>query len=372
MTINISIQDVEQNLHPKITVLGVGGSGGNAVNNMINANLEGVDFLIANTDAQALQISSCPNKIQLGLNSTKGLGAGLRPDIGRQAAEEAIQDLSEKFEGSHMLFIAAGMGGGTGTGAAPVIASIAKELGALTVAVVTKPFKFEGKKRMGAAEKGLASLVEEVDSLVTIPNEKLFEILGLDTSIQDAFAKSDDVLKGAVQGISDIIMQRGHVNVDFADVKAVMSEKGIAMMGTGIASGKNRAEAAASMAVKSELLDDINLKNARGVLVNITGKEPTLRDQAEVADIIDEIVCEDANIIYGLVFDKNYKDEIKVTIVATGVDQRAPSLVIDNEPSIKLNPVGLDKDKTNQKVGTSSAEEIDFLDVPTFMRKQVD
>ena len=252
---------------------------------------------------------------------TKGLGAGADPDIGRRAAESDRMAIEELLSGADMVFISAGMGGGTGTGAAPVIASIAKELGALTVAVVTKPFKFEGKKRIGAAEKGLAGLVEEVDSLVTIPNEKLLEILGPDTPIADAFAKSDEVLKGAVQCISDIIMQRGHVNVDFADVKAVMSEKGTAMMGTGVASGKNRAEAAATMAVKSELLDDINLKNARGVLVNITGKEPTLRDQAEVADIIDEIVSEDANIIYGLVFDKSYKDEIKVTIVATGVDK---------------------------------------------------
>ena len=360
------------NQNAVIKVIGVGGGGGNAIISMLKSQIHGADFLIANTDVQALRDVDGATTVQIGSEITKGLGAGADPEKGRQAALEASETLKESIEGADMLFIAAGMGGGTGTGAAPVIASIAKELGALTVAVVTKPFKFEGKKRMGAAEKGLASLVEEVDSLVTIPNEKLFEILGLDTSMQDAFAKSDDVLKGAVQGISDIIMQRGHVNVDFADVKAVMSEKGIAMMGTGIASGKNRAEAAATMAVKSELLDDINLKNARGVLVNITGKEPTLRDQAEVADIIDEIVSEDANIIYGLVFDKSYKDEIKVTIVATGVDQRAPSLVIDNEPSMKLNPVGLDKDKTSQKVGTSSAEEIDFLDVPTFMRKQVD
>ncbi len=226
---------------------------------------------------------------------------------------------------------------------------------------------------MGAAEKGLAALVEEVDSLVTIPNEKLYKILGEDTSMQDAFAKADDVLKGAVQGISDIIMKKGHVNVDFADVKTVMSEKGIAVMGTGRASGKNRAEVAGNMAIKSELLEDINLKNARGVLVNITAKEPTLRDQREVSEIVDEIVSDDANIIYGLVYDDNFKDDLQVTIVATGVDQRAPAVVIDNEPSLVLNPVGLDRDQTNQEVGTSSAEDgIDFLDVPTFMRKQVD
>ena len=356
----------------KIKVIGVGGAGGNAVIHMINHNIEGVDFICANTDTQALSTADGAITMKLGNGLTKGLGAGADPDIGRRAAESDRTAIEELLTGADMIFITAGMGGGTGTGAAPVIASIAKELGALTVAVVTKPFRFEGKKRMGAAEKGLAALVEEVDSLVTIPNQKLYEILGEDTPMQEAFAKADDVLRGAVQGISDIIMKKGHINVDFADVKTVMSEKGIAMMGTGRASGKNRAEVAGTMAVKSELLEDINLKNARGVLVNITGKEPTLRDQAEVAEIIDEIVSEDANIIYGLVFDKNYKDEIKVTIVATGVDQRAPSLVIDNEPSMKLNPVGLDKDKTSQKVGTSSAEEIDFLDVPTFMRKQVD
>ena len=264
------------------------------------------------------------------------------------------------------------MGGGTGTGAAPVVASIAKDMGALTVAVVTKPFKFEGKKRMSAAEKGLAALVEEVDSLVTIPNQKLYEILGEDTAMQDAFAKADDVLKGAVQGISDIIMKKGHINVDFADVKTVMSEKGIAMMGTGRASGKNRAEAAATKAVKSELLEDINLKNARGVLVNITAAKPTLGDQTEVADIVEEIVHEDANIIYGLVYDETVDDDLLVTIVATGVDQRAPTLVIDNQPSIQLNHVGLRRDNIDQEGGTSSAAEIDFLDVPTFMRKQVD
>ena len=367
MTINLTEPTNEQ-LKPRITVIGVGGAGCNAVNNMIEAHLEGVEFLVANTDAQSLANSFTDRKVQLGAKLTKGLGAGAKPEIGRQAADESLSNVLDQLEGTHMLFVTAGMGGGTGTGAAPVIASIAKELGALTVAVVTKPFKFEGKKRIGAAEKGLASLVEEVDSLVTIPNEKLLEILGPDTPISDAFAKSDDVLKGAVQGISDIIMQRGHVNVDFADVKAVMSEKGTAMMGTGIATGKNRAEVAATMAVKSELLDNINLKNARGVLVNITGKSPTLGDQTEVTNIVEEIVSEDALVIYGLVFDDSFKDDLKVTIVATGVDQRAPSLVIDNEPSMKLNPVGLDKDKTSQKVGTSSAEEIDFLDVPTFMR----
>jgi cell division protein FtsZ len=303
---------------------------------------------------------------------TKGLGAGANPDIGRKAAESDRAAIEELLVGADMIFITAGMGGGTGTGAAPVIASIAKEMGALTVAVVTKPFKFEGKRRMMAAEKGLAALVEEVDSLVTIPNQKLYEVLGEDTPMQDAFAKADDVLKGAVQGIADIIMKKGHINVDFADVKTVMSEKGIAMMGTGRASGKNRAEAAAIQAVRSELLEDINLKNARGVLVNITAAKPTLGDQTEVADIVDDIVSEDANIIYGLVYDETVGDDLLVTIVATGVDQRSPTLVIDNQPTIQLNPVGLNREHNDQRISTSSVEAIDFLDVPTFMRKQVD
>ena len=371
MNFEVVGQEVE---HAKIKVVGVGGGGGNAVIHMINHNIEGVDFICANTDTQALEsVQSTTTILKLGNGLTKGLGAGADPEIGKRAAESDRIAIEELLAGADMVFITAGMGGGTGTGAAPIIASIAKELGALTVAVVTKPFKLEGKKRMAAAEKGLAALVEEVDSLVTIPNEKLYKILGEDTSMQDAFAKADDVLKGAVQGISDIIMKKGHVNVDFADVKTVMSEKGIAVMGTGRASGKNRAEVAGNMAIKSELLEDINLKNARGVLVNITAKEPTLRDQREVSEIVDEIVSDDANIIYGLVYDDNFKDDLQVTIVATGVDQRAPAVVIDNEPSLVLNPVGLDRDQTNQEVGTSSAEDgIDFLDVPTFMRKQVD
>jgi cell division protein FtsZ len=371
MNFEVVGQEVE---HAKIKVVGVGGGGGNAVIHMINHNIEGVDFICANTDTQALEsVQNTTTILKLGNGLTKGLGAGADPEIGKRAAESDRIAIEELLAGADMVFITAGMGGGTGTGAAPIIASIAKELGALTVAVVTKPFKLEGKKRMGAAEKGLAALVEEVDSLVTIPNEKLYKILGEDTSMQDAFAKADDVLKGAVQGISDIIMKKGHVNVDFADVKTVMSEKGIAVMGTGRASGKNRAEVAGNMAIKSELLEDINLKNARGVLVNITAKEPTLRDQREVSEIVDEIVSDDANIIYGLVYDDNFKDDLQVTIVATGVDQRAPAVVIDNEPSLVLNPVGLDRDQTNQEVGTSSAEDgIDFLDVPTFMRKQVD
>tara|TARA_B100001029_G_scaffold175960_1_gene178162 strand:- start:517 stop:1626 length:1110 start_codon:yes stop_codon:yes gene_type:complete len=356
----------------KIKVVGVGGGGGNAVQHMINNNIEGVDFICANTDNQALESAKGAITLKLGNGLTKGLGAGADPDIGRRAAESDRSAIEELLSGADMIFITAGMGGGTGTGAAPVVASIAKDLGVLTVAVVTKPFDFEGPQRIKSAEKGLAALVEEVDSLVTIPNQKLYSILGDETSMQEAFAKVDDVLKGAVQGISDIIMKKGQINVDFADVKTVMSEKGVAVMGTGQATGTNRADAAANQAVKSELLEDINLRNAKGVLVNITAKKPTLGDQAEVAKVINEIASDDAYIIYGLVYDKSLGEDLKVTIVATGVDQKAPSVVVDNEPSIQLNPVGLDKDKTSQKVGTSSAEAIDFLDVPTFMRKQVD
>ena len=268
---NWEVIDQEQD-NAKIKVVGVGGAGGNAVRHMIDNNIEGVEFICANTDTQALAELEEAVSLKLGNGLTKGLGAGANPEIGRRAAESDREAIEELLTGSDMVFITAGMGGGTGTGAAPVIASVAKEMGALTVAVVTKPFKFEGKKRMASAEKGLAALVEEVDSLITIPNQKLFEVMGNNTTMQDAFAKADDVLKGGVQGISDVIMKTGKVNVDFADVKAVMSEKGVAMMGTGRASGKDRATEAATEAIGSELLEDINLKNARGVLVNITAK----------------------------------------------------------------------------------------------------
>ena len=321
MTINISIQDVAQNLHPKITVLGVGGSGGNAVNNMINANLEGVDFLIANTDAQALQISNCPNKIQLGLNSTKGLGAGMRPDIGRQAAEEAIQDLSDKFDGSHMLFIAAGMGGGTGTGAAPVIAKLAREKGILTVGVVTKPFHFEGSQRMKLAEKGIEELQQYVDTLLTIPNQNLFRIANEKTTFSDAFKMADDVLYAGVRGVTDLMVQPGMINLDFSDIKTVMSEMGKAMMGTGEASGEGRAIAAAEAAIANPLIDDVSLKGAKGLIINITGgKDITLYEVDEAANRIKQEIDEEANIIYGTTCDDRLEGLVRVSIVATGID----------------------------------------------------
>jgi len=362
----------------KIKVIGVGGAGGNAVIHMINNDIQGADFICANTDAQALDRAKGSTILKLGDNVTRGLGAGADPQVGKAAAERDRAAIEELLSGADMIFITAGMGGGTGTGAAPVIAEIAKELGALTVAVVTKPFNFEGHKRKAAAEQGIAELVEEVDSLITIPNQKLMDILGKKTSMEDAFAKADDILKGAVQGISDIIMKPGYINVDFADVKTVMSEKGIAMMGTGQSSADERGIDAASQAVSSELLEDIELKDARGILVNITAKSPTMADFDEVDSVIREFTADDATIIYGTVMeDSMAEDELLVTVVATGVNQRTATLAVDNSrrATVQLNPVGLDSPSANQTIesgGTSSAEDIDFLDVPTFMRKQVD
>ena len=370
---------IEENIGlAKIKVIGVGGAGGNAVIHMMEHEIQGPDFICANTDSQALERAQGATILKLGDNLTKGLGAGANPEVGRAAAERDRAAIEEILEGADMIFITAGMGGGTGTGAAPVIAQIAKELGALTVAVVTKPFEFEGKNRRKAAEAGIAELVEEVDSLITIPNEKLMEILGKKTTMKEAFAKADDILKGAVQGISDINMKPGYVNVDFADVKTVMSEKGIAMMGTGRSSAENdRGVDAAQQAVSSELLEDVELKDARGVLVNITAKGVTLSDNVEVKSVIEDLIAEEATIIWGVVEDDSMdEEELLVTIVATGINQRTATLAVDNtrKPTVQLNPVGLNAHSTRhlESGGTSSAEEIDFLDVPTFMRKQVD
>ena len=342
MTINISLQDVGDNLHPKITVLGVGGSGGNAVNNMINANLEGVDFLIANTDAQALQISQCSNKIQLGLNSTRGLGAGMRPDIGKQAAEEAIQEITEKLDGSHMLFIAAGMGGGTGTGAAPVIAKLARERGILTVGVVTKPFHFEGSQRMKLAEKGIEELQQYVDTLLTIPNQNLFRIANEKTTFSDAFKMADDVLYAGVRGVTDLMVQPGMINLDFSDIKTVMSEMGKAMMGTGEASGEGRAVAAAEAAIANPLIDDVSLMGAKGLIINITGgKDITLYEVDEAANRIKQEVDEQANIIYGTTCDDRLDGLVRVSIVATGIDS---NVGITAKPLETFAPININND----------------------------
>jgi len=362
----------------KIKVIGVGGAGGNAVIHMINHEIQGAEFICANTDSQALDRAKGSTILKLGDNVTRGLGAGADPQVGKAAAERDRAAIEELLSGADMIFITAGMGGGTGTGAAPVIAEIAKELGALTVAVVTKPFNFEGHKRKAAAEQGIAELVEEVDSLITIPNQKLMDILGRKTSMEEAFAKADDILKGAVQGISDIIMKPGYINVDFADVKTVMSEKGIAMMGTGQSSADERGIDAANQAVSSELLEDIELKDARGILVNITAKSPTMADFDEVDSVIRDFTADDATIIYGTVMeDAMDEEELLVTVVATGVNQKTATLAVDNSrrATVQLNPVGLDTPSIDQSAksgGTSSAEDIDFLDVPTFMRKQVD
>ena len=357
MTINISLQDVGENLHPKITVLGVGGSGGNAVNNMINANLEGVDFLIANTDAQALQISECPNKIQLGLNSTRGLGAGMRPDIGKEAAEEAIQEITEKLDGSHMLFVAAGMGGGTGTGAAPVIAKLAREKGILTVGVVTKPFHFEGSQRMKLAEKGIEELQQYVDTLLTIPNQNLFRIANEKTTFSDAFKMADDVLYAGVRGVTDLMVQPGMINLDFSDIKTVMSEMGKAMMGTGEASGEGRAVAAAEAAIANPLIDDVSLKGARGLIINITGgKDITLYEVDEAANRIKQEVDEEANIIYGTTCDDRLDGLVRVSIVATGIDS---NIGINAQPLETFAPININNDvyKSNQISEASDLDE---------------
>tara|TARA_Y100000590_G_scaffold383322_1_gene453854 strand:+ start:2858 stop:4486 length:1629 start_codon:yes stop_codon:yes gene_type:complete len=357
MSINISIPDVDQNLHPKITVLGVGGSGGNAVNNMISSNLEGVDFLIANTDAQALQISKCVNKIQLGLNTTRGLGAGMRPDVGKQAAEETIEELSEKLEGSHMLFIAAGMGGGTGTGAAPVIAKLAREKGILTVGVVTKPFHFEGSQRMKLADKGIESIQQHVDTLLTIPNQNLFRIANEKTTFADAFKMADDVLYAGVRGVTDLMVQPGMINLDFSDVKTVMSEMGKAMMGTGEASGEGRAVAAAEAAIANPLIDDVSLKGAKGLIINITGgKDITLYEVDEAANRIKEEVDDEANIIYGTTCDDRLEGVVRVSIVATGIDLDNSFIPkpLDNFSSISIDNSVYHKDSINNEVLSES------------------
>ena len=356
MTINISLQDVGQNLHPKITVLGVGGSGGNAVNNMINANLEGVDFLIANTDAQALQISQCPNKIQIGLKSTKGLGAGMRPDVGKQAAEEAIEEIKEKLDGSHMLFVAAGMGGGTGTGAAPIIAKLARENGILTVGVVTKPFHFEGSQRMKLAEKGIKELQQYVDTLLIIPNQNLFRIANEKTTFADAFKMADDVLYLGVKGVTDLMVQPGMINLDFSDVKTVMSEMGKAMMGTGEASGNGRAVAAAEAAIANPLIDDVSLKGAKGLIINITGgKDITLYEVDEAANRIKQEVDEEANIIYGTTCDERLEGLVRVSIVATGIDAEN---VILPKPVEEFAPISINNEVNKEPVLQSSDDSL--------------
>ena len=324
MSINLAVADTTiTHLKPRISVIGVGGGGGNAVNNMIAKNLEGVDFVVANTDSQALTHSSASRKIQLGLEITQGLGAGARPEIGKLAAEEAAKEIEKELEGANMVFITAGMGGGTGSGAAPVVAKIAKEKGILTVGVVTKPFSFEGKKRMETAEAALAEFTNEVDSIIVIPNQNLFRIADKNTTLADAFIMADNVLYSGVRSITDLMMMPGLINLDFADIKSIMEDKGKAIMGTGEAEGENRARIAAEQALSNPLLDDCSMKGAKGVLINITGgNDITLMEIDEAANIIKEEVDDDANIIFGSSYDNSLEGKIRVSIVVTGIENK--------------------------------------------------
>ncbi len=321
MTLNLTVTSQREELKPRITVFGVGGAGGNAVNNMIDKQLEGVEFVVANTDAQALQQSRAHSKIQMGLKVTEGLGAGARPTVGAAAAEETIEEIVDHLAGAHMCFITAGMGGGTGTGAAPIIAQAARELGVLTVGVVTKPFQFEGAKRMKQAEEGIEALQRVVDTLIVIPNQNLFRLANERTTFTEAFALADDVLYQGVKGVTDLMVRPGLINLDFADVRAVMDEMGKAMMGTGEATGENRAVQAAEKAIANPLLDEISLHGAKGVLINITGGyDLTLFELDEAANIIREKVDPDANIIVGSTLDINMEGVLRVSVVATGID----------------------------------------------------
>ncbi|OUR74263.1 cell division protein FtsZ [Methylophaga sp. 41_12_T18] len=371
-----------------IKVIGVGGGGGNALEHMVANEIEGVDFICANTDAQALRKSSATTQLQLGTDITKGLGAGANPDVGRQAALEDRERIMEVISGADMIFITAGMGGGTGTGAAPVVAQVAKEMGILTVAVVTKPFPFEGAKRLKIAHAGLEELSQHVDSLITIPNEKLLAVLGKDMSLLNAFKAANDVLLGAVQGIAELITREGMINVDFADVRTVMSEMGMAMMGTGQASGDNRATEAARTAVSSPLLEDVDLAGARGVLVNITaGLDMTIGEFEEVGNTVKEFASEDATVVVGTVIDPEMTDELRVTVVATGLGgvkqaevAKAPAVVAPQIEIVK-KPVDIDYDKPTvmrqseqevQKQVANSDINMDYLDIPAFLRRQAD
>ena len=345
MALNLIMTSQREELKPRITVFGVGGAGGNAVNNMIEKNLEGVEFVVANTDAQALQQSKATSKIQMGLKVTEGLGAGARPTVGAAAAEETIEEIVDHLAGAHMCFITAGMGGGTGTGAAPIIAQAARELGVLTVGVVTKPFQFEGNKRMKQAEDGIAALQKVVDTLIIIPNQNLFRLANERTTFTEAFAMADDVLYQGVKGVTDLMVRPGLINLDFADVRAVMDEMGKAMMGTGEATGDNRAVEAAEKAIANPLLDEISLHGAKGVLINITGGyDLTLFELDEAANIIREKVDPDANIIVGSTLDPSMEGTLRVSVVATGIDvnqNRAEPAITRRSMAAPLQPVVL-------------------------------
>ncbi|MDN3638976.1 cell division protein FtsZ [Simiduia curdlanivorans] len=376
-----------------IKVVGVGGGGGNAVKHMIASDIEGVEFVCANTDAQALKDIDARTVLQLGNSMTKGLGAGANPEVGRQAAMEDRERIAEILEGADMVFVTAGMGGGTGTGGAPVVAEVAREMGILTVAVVTKPFPFEGKKRMAIADAGIRELAERVDSLITIPNEKLLSVLGTKTTLLDAFKAANNVLLGAVQGIADLIIRPGMINVDFADVRTVMSEMGMAMMGTGVARGENRAREAAEAAIRSPLLEDVDLQGARGILVNITaGIDLSLGEFTEVGDTIGEFASPDATVVVGTVIDPEMKDELRVTVVATGLGpmikpeavKPKASVVVDNTPRQKFGnqPEDFDTPTYQRRKQAASGggntalaaqeKDMELFDIPAFLRRQAD
>ncbi len=353
MTLNLNVPSTTPDLSPRITVIGVGGAGGNAVNNMIQTNLEGVEFLICNTDSQALSQSLCERRIQLGRNITQGLGAGSRPDIGRAAAEEALDEILTDLEGQHMCFITAGMGGGTGTGAGPVIARAAREAGILTVGVVTKPFHFEGVHRMRLAESGINELTQYVDTLIIIPNQNLFRVANEKTTFADAFKMADDVLNSGVRGVTDLMVNPGMINLDFADIRAVMSEMGKAMMGTGEAEGENRAIGAAEAAISNPLLDDVSMKGARGVLINVTGgMDLTLFEVDEAANRIRDEVDPEANIIFGSTFDQSMEGRMRVSVVATGIDVDAQT----RPKPITLSVVGGQKPATVQDAPSGAGD----------------
>jgi cell division protein FtsZ len=381
-----------------IKVIGVGGGGGNAVNHMLTGEIEGVDFICANTDAQALRNSEVRTLLQLGSDITKGLGAGANPEIGRQAALEDRDRIEEALDGADMIFITAGMGGGTGTGAAPVVAQVAKDLGILTVAVVTKPFGFEGGKRMKIAEQGMDDLGKHVDSLITIPNEKLLAVLGKEMSLLNAFKSANDVLLHAVQGIAELITRPGLINVDFADVKTVMSEMGAAMMGSGEANGDNRAREAAERAIRSPLLEDVNLAGAKGILVNITaGLNLAIGEFDEVGTTVREFADDDATVVVGTVIDPDMQNDMRVTVVATGLGERLKAELpkpaatkVEDLPPVKLvdsqepqqvpddyrdldRPTVLRNNNSDRSAAVATADgNLDYLDIPAFLRRQAD
>ncbi len=395
----MSFEFIEPKLTAKIKAIGIGGGGGNAINNMIASELKGVEFIAANTDSQALEVSRASTKIQLGRGLTKGLGAGAKPEIGREAAEESIDDIRAMLEGSDMVFITAGMGGGTGTGGAPVIAEISKEMGALTVAVVTKPFSFEGKRRIRIAKEGIEELKDVVDTIITIPNDRLRSLAQPNTPILEMFRKADEVLYYAVRGISDLIVLRGYINVDFADVRTVTAEMGMALMGTGVAKGSRRALEAVQMAIANPLLEDISISGARGILMNITASSSTLsmEEVEQSSSLIHNEAHEDANIILGTVFDDDIDEEIRVTVIATGIGPDAHSFgkhivtpiesIKKKNKTIKLehgatahiqkDPVGISgyiKNPGKQILDFDGLDKVDTdeLDIPAFIRRKAD